>query len=108
MRTKFWIEKNWGQSVDNATLQDARIAIAQILSRPGEQALFWLGHTDQEYVLEIQNTLEVVFTYGENQDKKIKAKLFTWEQCQHLVEMYFAQDFLSLKNQIECTAMCLN
>lgn len=108
MKTKFWIEKNWGQSVDNASLEDALIAIEQILSRSGEHACFWLGHTDQEYVLEIQNTLELVFTYGENQDKKIKAKLFTWEQCLHLIKMYFAHDFLAIKSEIEYTTMCLN
>lgn len=101
MKTKFWIEKVWGGSIDNATIADVDIAFEEIKLIVNEQRFFWIGYGDEEYVLEIHENLDVFYLYGEDQDKSLKAKFNNWVEVRHCVEMYFANDFLLLKNRIE-------
>ena len=104
MTTEFWIEKGWGESVDNAIIEDANVAIEEIIKIAKEQGSFWVGHNDKEYVLEIHNDLNLFFIYGENQNKKIQSKFVNWDECRYLLGMYFSKDFLGLKDEIKLKA----
>lgn len=104
MITEFWIEKGWGESVDNATIEDSNVAIEEIIKIDKEHGAFWVGHTDIEYVLEIHKDLNLFFIYGENQDKKIQLKFVNWDECRHLLEMYFSMHFSAIKNEIQLKA----
>jgi hypothetical protein len=104
MTTEFWIEKGWGESVDNATIEDANVAIEEIIKITKEHGSFWVGHNDKEYVLEIHNDLNLFFIYGENQNKKIQSKFVNWDECRYLLGMYFSKDFLGLKDEIKLKA----
>ncbi|KIA95645.1 MULTISPECIES: hypothetical protein [unclassified Flavobacterium] len=104
MSTKFWIEKNWGKSVNNATSRETNLAIEEISKVSKEQGAFWVGHIDKKYVLEIHKDLNLFLIYGENQDKKIQTKFVNWDECRHFLDMYFAKDFLRLKNKIKLNA----
>lgn len=104
MTTEFWIEKGWGESVDNATIEDTNVAIEEIIKIGKEHSTFRVGHTDKEYVLEIHNDLNLFFIYGENQNKKIQSKFVNWDECRYLLEIYFSKDFLGLKEQIKLKA----
>jgi hypothetical protein len=102
MTTKFWIEKKWGDSVDNATIEDTEIAIGEAIKTNKQQhSIFWVGYADLEYVVEIHKDLDLFFIYGENQDKRIQAQLFHWNEVRYFLQMYFDKDFLGLKNEIE-------
>lgn len=101
MITEFWIEKGWGGSIDNATITDVNIAIEEINIIVQEYGSFWIGHIDEEYVLEIHKNLDVFFIYGKNQNKRLKSEFNNWEEIRYCIEMYFAKDFLLLKNRID-------
>lgn len=101
MNTDFWIEKAWSESVDDATIDDAKTTIDEIITKSGQHAIFWLGHTEKEYVLEIRNNLDLLFIYGKNQDKKIKIELVTWDECLHFIKMYFNGEFTLIKEEIK-------
>lgn len=101
MITEFWIEKGWGVSIDNATIADSSITIEEIKIMDQEHGSFWIGHIEEEYVLEIHKNLDVFFIYGENQNKNLKATLNNWEEARYYIELYFAKDFLLLINEIE-------
>ena len=102
MVTEFWIEKGCGVSIDNATITDINVAIEELITiDDDEHNSFWIGHTDQEYVLKIHKNLDLVFIYGENQDKQSKTKLPNWDQARYFIQIYFSKDFLLLKNEIE-------
>lgn len=101
MITEFWIEKARGDSIDNATIADVNIAIEELKLIVKDYRSFWIGHNDEEYVLEIYENLDVFFIYGEYQDKSLKVKFNNWEEVSICIEMYFTKDFLLLKNRIE-------
>ena len=104
MTTEFWIQKGWGESVDNATIEDTNVAIEEIIKIGKEYGTFWVGHNDKEYVLEIHKDLDLFLIYGENQDEKIQTKFVNWDECRHFLEMYFSKDFLGLKDEIKFKA----
>ncbi|MFW0739860.1 hypothetical protein [Flavobacterium sp. T12S277] len=101
MKTEFWIEKSWNDSIDNATIQDINIAIEQTIKKDGEHSAFWIGHTEEEYVLKIHKNLDLFFIYGENQNKQLTIKTDNWEETRYFIQKYFTKDFLGLKNEIE-------
>lgn len=105
MVTEFWIEKGWGVSIDNATIMDANVAIAETLEMHDEHGSFWIGHIDEEYVLEIHKNLDLFFIYGENQDKQLKVELRNWEQARYFIQMYFAKEFFVLITEIELLSL---
>lgn len=105
MITDFWIEKAWGGSIDYATIADAIMAIEEVKMIVQEHAAFWIGHNDEEYVLEIHGNLDVFFIYGENQDKSLKSEFNNWEEVKSCIEMYFAKDFLLLRNRIDLLSL---
>lgn len=59
MATESWIEKGWGKSIDNTTIEDVKFAIEEIIRIDEEYGVFWVGHTDQEYVLKIHKNLDL-------------------------------------------------
>jgi hypothetical protein len=43
METPFWVEKTWGDHVENATMDDVRVAIKETLDMDDEHGEFWVG-----------------------------------------------------------------
>lgn len=101
MKTEFWVEKGWGDSVENATIADINVAIEETIKMDEEHGAFWVGHIEEEYVLEVHKNLDLLFIYGANQDKQLKAELNNWEEVKYFIRMYFSKDFLVLKEEIE-------
>ena len=101
MITEFWIEKGWGKSIDNATIEDVTFAIEEIISIDEQYGIFWVGHTEKQYVLKIYKNLDLFFIYGKNQDKQMKIKLDNWDEFTHLLKRYYAKDFVGLKKEIK-------
>jgi hypothetical protein len=102
MTTNIWLEKGWGDYIENATLNDISIAIGEITRMDDEHAAFWVGNLDNGFVLEAHKTLDVFFVYGENDDEQIQAKLKNWEDAIRLFKLYFDHKYNSLKAEIEC------
>ncbi|MBL0013387.1 MAG: hypothetical protein IPP30_06380 [Flavobacterium sp.] len=67
METPFWIEKAWGDQVENATMDDVRVAIQETLNMDDEHAAFWVGHYENENALEVHKDLEIFYVSGDNQ-----------------------------------------
>lgn len=101
MTTEFWIEKATGESIDNATISDFNLALEEIKTADTEHGSFWIGHIEEQYVLEIHKNLCVFFIYGENQYKRLKSEFNNWQDIKDCLELYFAKDFLLLKNKME-------
>ena len=75
MTTPFWIEKAWGDSVDNATFDDIKIAIKETINMDDEHGAFWVGHVETESVLEVHKDLVVFYAYNDNPEYQLKTKL---------------------------------
>lgn len=96
MEKGFWIEKNWGESVDNAGSLETAAAFEQLNNADGPEAVFWIGCHDLQYVLKIPKNRELVLIYGENQDLEIKKTMADWTECISLAELFITGDFLLL------------
>ena len=101
MTTNIWIEKGWGESVENATFDDIIIVIEETIRTDEEHGAFWVGHMENEFVLEVHKNLDLIFVYGENQDEQIQTKLDNWEDVKHFFKLYFDNEFEKLKTEIE-------
>lgn len=101
MITEFWIEKGWGDSVDNATFDDISVAIEEIIKMEEEHGAFWVGHLSKEYVLEVHKDLNVFFVYGENQDEQIQVRVANLEEAKHFYQLFFTNEFEQLRSEIE-------
>ncbi len=101
MTTDIWIGKGWGDSVENATFEDIKIAIEETIRMDEEHGAFWVEHMEHEFVLEVHKNFDLFFVYGENQDEQIQTKLNNWEDVKHFFEMYFDNEFDKLKKEIE-------
>lgn len=101
MTTNIWIEKGWGDSVENATFDDIKTAIEETKKMDEEHGAFWVGHMENEFVLEVHKNCDLFFVYGENQDEQIQTKLDNWEDVKHFFKMYFDSEFEKLKKAIE-------
>ena len=101
MTTSIWIEKGWGDSVENATFDDIKTAIEETIKMDEEHGAFWVGHMENEFVLEVHKNLDLFFVYGENQDEQIQTKIDNWEDVKHFFKMYFDSQFEKLKKEIE-------
>ena len=101
MTTNIWIEKGWGDSNVNATFEDIKTAIDETIAKDDEHGAFWVGHMENEFVLEINKNFDLFFVYGENQDEQIQTKLDNWEEVKHFFKLYFDNEFEKLKTEIE-------
>jgi hypothetical protein len=101
MTTEFWIEKAWGDSTRNASFDDIKTAINETIKMDEEHGAFWVGHPEEEYVLEIHKNLDLFFIYGENQEEQLQTKLDSWMDVQHFFQLYFDREFERLKNEIQ-------
>ena len=101
MTTNIWIEKGWGDSVENATFDDIISAIEETIRIDEEHGAFWVGHMENEFVLEVHKNLDLLFVYGENQDEQIQTKLDNWEDVKYFFKLYFDNEFEKLKTEIE-------
>jgi len=101
MTTNVWMEKGWGDSFENATFDDIKIAIEETIKMDEEHGAFWVGHIENEFVLEVHKNFDLFFVCGENQDEQIQTKLDNWEDVKHFFKMYFNGQFEKLKKEIE-------
>tara|TARA_R110000744_G_scaffold94800_1_gene183237 strand:+ start:1021 stop:1356 length:336 start_codon:yes stop_codon:yes gene_type:complete len=82
-----YLEKGWGDSVDNPKLEDIKTAITETQKMDDEHGAFWVGvfdENDKEVVLEVSKNLDLKLildpenldpdTFNEN-----KSKAANWE-----------------------------
>ena len=101
MTTNMWIEKAWGDSVENATFDDIQTAIAETIQMDEEHGAFWVGHMKNRFVLEVHKNLDLFLVHGENQDEQIQIKLDNWTEVEYFFRLYFDGEFQQLKHEIE-------
>jgi hypothetical protein len=99
MTTPFWIEKAWGESVDNATIDDIRVAIQETINMDDEHGAFWVTHDENESVLEVHKDLIILYCYKE--EDELKTRLTTWDEVEHLNKLFFDNDFEQVKTIIK-------
>ncbi|MBE9600746.1 hypothetical protein [Pedobacter sp. MC2016-24] len=91
-----YLEKAWGESIDNVRITDVITAITETLNMDDEHGAFWVGVVEhEETVLETDKDLCVVgiFTDG----TEIKAKFANRKQVEGLYQLLLDLEFEQVK-----------
>ncbi len=75
MTTNIWIEKGWSDSVENATFDDIITAIEETIRMDEEHGAFWVGHMENDYVLEVHKILTCFLFMEQIKTNKYKLNL---------------------------------
>lgn len=83
-----YLEKGWGDSVDNPNLSDIETAIKETIQMDHEHGAFWVGvfgDDDIEIVLEVTKSLKQILIFdSENSDpnmfKERKSQAENWKE----------------------------
>ena len=93
-----YLQKAWGDSVDNVTIEDVKVAIAEMQNMNEEHGAFWVGIcNDEESILETNKDLSVVGNFADEPDKEIKAIFKTWTDIENAYRYFLSGDFDKVK-----------
>lgn len=93
MTTSFWIEKAWGGQVDSATINDIMVAINETINMDDEHGAFWVGHSENERVLEVHKGLDIFYMPSNNLDDQLKTKLNSWQEVEYLYRQFLDEKY---------------
>lgn len=100
MIANFWIEKGWGDQVDNVTIDDIKIAIQETINMDDEHGAFWSGSYDNEYVMEIHKDLNLFFVMGDNPNDQMTKKLSSWIEVERLYQLFINSNYEQIKIEL--------
>ena len=93
-----YLQKAWGDSVDNPTIQDVRNAISETIKMDDEHGAFWVGIADKdETVLETYKDLSVIGIFPGIAEQQIKSRFYNWKEIEDLYNVFLAGDFDAVK-----------
>ena len=101
MTTEFWIEKAWGDSVDNATMDDIKVAIRETLDMDDEHGAFWVGNSDNDYVMEMHKDLMLFFNTSDNPHDQIAVRLNSWTEVENLYRLFLDNNYKQVEREIK-------
>ena len=98
MPPDIYIQKAWGDSVENATFNDIKVAIQETIAMDDEHGAFWVGFNDEyEIILESHKNLTVYGMFDEDSDLQLRAQMDSWSEIEQLYEIFLTKDFEKLK-----------
>lgn len=92
-----YLEKAWGESIDDATMEDIMVAIDETQKMDEEHGAFWVLSDESENTLEVSKDLVLTAAFDDNQEKQYKIKSKDWEEVKTLYELYLTEQFDLLK-----------
>lgn len=103
MKTVLWIEKNWGDSLNDISTEDFGTTLDQIMKTQNSSAAFWMGCSGGEYVLKIEKNMNLTFISGKNLDLDLTVKTACWEDIHSLGILFIRGEFKLVEDLMEIT-----
>lgn len=100
MTTSFWIEKAWGDFVDNVTMDDIKVAIQETLVMDDEHGAFWVGNYDNECVMEVHKDLKLSFESSDNPDNQVTTELSSWTEVERFYELFLDNHYEQIETEL--------
>ncbi len=100
MTTNFYIEKAWGDSVDNATMDDIKIAIQETVKMDDEHGAFWVGNMDNEFVMEIHKDLKLFFTTNDNLEDQLSTNITSWTEAERFYKLFLDNEYEKIETEL--------
>ena len=87
-----------GDSTDNATLEDVRIAISKLKKMDDEHAAFWVGiENSGESILEIHKDLTIIALFEDDPKNEITKQGVDWKEVENLYRLFLNGDLSEVK-----------
>ena len=101
MLTKFWIEKAWGDQVENVIIHDVHQAIAEMIKMDEEHGAFWIGNYEDENVLEVHQDLRIFFASNDEVIEQLSVQLGSWTEVTDLFQRFLNKQFQEIRSFIK-------
>ena len=97
MITETYLQKAWGDTIDNVTIDDIKVAISETIEMDDEHSAFWVAIIeDEESILETHKDLIVIGSFPTKQEEEIKAKFNSWNEIEVLYHQFLATEYDSV------------
>ncbi|KPH11889.1 hypothetical protein [Chryseobacterium sp. ERMR1:04] len=94
-----YLQKAWGDSIDNVNINDIKEAINEALKMDDEHGVFWVSIIiHDENVLEMSKNLDVTGIFEDNNGLNYKRKFKNIKEIISLYEVFLTEDFASVKS----------
>lgn len=104
MKIVFWIEKNWGGSLNDFSTKDFSGTLGEMMEKEQHASAFWMGCCTAEYVLKIEKNLNMVFIYGTSQDQQTSIRLACSEDIHSLGVLFLKGHFRLIADLIKISS----
>lgn len=93
-----YIQKAWGDSEDYITIDDVKVAIAEIQEMDDEHGAFWVGIFDEdEFVLEVDKGLNLIGAFDSDSEEQLNYKAKNWEEVESLYSLFLDGNLEAVK-----------
>jgi len=93
-----YLQTLWGDSIDNATLEDVRIAMSKLKKMDDEHAAFWVGIVNGgESILEIHKDLTIIALFDEDPKNEITKQGIDWKEIENLYRLFLNGELSEVK-----------
>jgi hypothetical protein len=97
-----YLQKAWGDSIDNVNIDDIKTAIHETLKMDDEHGAFWISISiNDENVLEMNKNLEIIGIFEDESELHYKRKFKNIEEIISLYDAFLAEDFVSVKSSLK-------
>lgn len=92
-----YLQKAWGESIDNVNLDDVKIAIKETIAMDEEHGTFWVGLVeDEENILEANQNLLVTAVFADG--TTLKKQFSNWTEIERLYGIFLTGDFYKIQS----------
>jgi len=95
-----YLEKAWGDSIDDATIDDVEIAIDEAQQMDEEHGAFWAESDDGANTLEVDKDLNLIGVFQGDQETQYKLKCKDWQDVKTLCELFLGERYDLVRNAL--------
>ena len=93
-----YLQTLWGDSTDNATLEDVQIAMNKLKKMDDEHAAFWVGIENVgESILEIHKDLTIIAVFEDDPKNEITKQGIDWKEIENLYRLFLNGELSEVK-----------
>ena len=93
-----YLQKAWTDSIDDVSINDVRIAIAETQQMDEEHGAFWVGTDEEEYILETDKNLDMIAVAN---GEATKYRAADWKEVEYLYQLLLNEDYTILINHVK-------
>jgi hypothetical protein len=96
-----YLQKAWGDSVDDVTMDDIRVAIEEVQKMDDDHGAFWVGIVkEDELILEVHKDLTLIVILEPDSAEEVRSKAKDWKEVEEFYNLFIKEQFEELKRKM--------